>query len=253
MPLVKKTAVAPKEPVAPPVEPEIEVGSWVKWEEEGEGEKVGQVIELKKKSAIIQCGEDMYETNLVDLTITEEPEAVAEAEETEPAKPVKPAGKRPSNAPKGKGSSLAAIYNKSKPAPDGGGGGFPKGKWQALIISGELEEVKEGGIRALFHLVGVGDDEVEGKKGRLSYVLVTPEGEEAEGMQYFKRDLVKLGLEDVEFSSEDEITEALETIGNNETWVNVSAVPQKTNTQYTNIFLDSVEDDQSAKPERPPF
>lgn len=248
MPLVKKTAVAPKKPA----EPEIEVGSWVKWEEEGEGEKVGQVIELKKKSAIIQCGEDMYETNLVDLTITEE--QVAEAEpEPEPEKPAKPAGKRPSNAPKGKGSSLAAIYNKSKPAPDGGGGGFPKGKWQALIVGGELEEVKEGGIRGLFHLVGVGDDEVEGKKGRLSYVLVTPEGEEAEGMQYFKRDLVKLGLEDVEFSSEDEITEALETIGNNETWVNVSAVPQKTNPQYTNIFLDSVEDDQSAKPERPPF
>lgn len=244
MPVIKKNP--PAKPAAAKKETYVpSEGDYVKWMEDG-NEYEGTISEIKGKNAVIDVSGELWQAAVADLTKAEAPEPDPEPE------PSKPKGKPATKgaAPK-KGSSLSAALNAATPAPDGGGG-LPLGKWEALLVAAEIEE-GDFGTRGVFTVVGVNDTEVEGKKDYVRYLLLNPDGTEGQGLQYFKRDLAKLGLEDVEFADDDELNTTMTALGDEQKWIDINVVPQKNNKAYTNVYIDGLKDEQENKPECPQF
>lgn len=243
MPILKKKQTANSSKSAPASV--FEVGDKVLLLDENDEEVQGEItaIDKKTKTATIDCGDNNYEEELTKL------KPFKGEEEPEP----EPEPKNRLKSKSGKATSLGSIFKKAKAAPEGGGGGFPAGNWEALIVGASTEIDKQENTRGIFEVVGVGDDEVEGKKAKIGYTLMNKDGSEGAGMEYFKRDLVKLNVETDGIETDEDLENALEEVSKAEPWIDVTAKPQKDNPQYVNIYIDGLKDDQDNKPEAPAF
>lgn len=216
-------------------------GDRVSFEAE-DGIENGEITDINGKIATVKTDADEeYNVEIADLKPAEVEEEAEEAEEEEE----KPAKKKVAGK-KGKGTSLGRLFDETDAAPEMGGG-FPEGNWEALITGGAIEETDKG-TSAYFELVGVNDEDVEGKTQRLYYQLVTPDDEAGAGLPFFKRDLAKLGYEDV---ASDDVEATFEEIIEEEPWVSVNVRPRKDGSGYNNIYLDGLMDDQDDKPSNP--
>jgi hypothetical protein len=147
---------------------------------------------------------------------------------------------------KPKTKSLASMFESAEPAK----AGPPLGRHEALI-TGVSDFDKETGLSVSFECTIVNDDEFAGRKAFLNYGILKrdDEGETpAQGLGYLKRDMELLdhpldGPED-----KDDLLKQMQAVADEEIWVNIEV---KKNGQYTNTYLQGVQEDQDDKPERP--
>lgn len=209
---------------------------------DNDGELVLGSVTALNKDGTIEVTDD--EGNAFDIP-AEDVQPREEDEPKEPA-PTKKAGTA-AKKKKGGGDSLASAFNKAKPAAVGGG--LPEGQFEALITGAEVRK-DDNGTFVDFEatLVNTDDAEHDGRTGRMSYMLLDADGDEAPGMGYFKRDLALLGQE-TEFEDDDEFEAALEGLAEEEPWMSITVKQNKQG--YSNIYLNGLQEDQEDKPERP--
>lgn len=178
------------------------------------------------------------------------PEPEPEPEEAEPEEqPAKPANKK---AVKASGPG----WNDVKPAPEVTGG-FPLGNHEALIYSGECVEQEDGRIRVTLDFVGVNDKKVEGVTQKLFCAVRNEKGEwNQQGLEYLKRDLFKIGFTEEDLAIDDDtlvedLNTLLKKLKKRTPWVAIRVVQQRNNTQYTQLYIQTLMDDQGSKPEIP--
>lgn len=162
-----------------------------------------------------------------------------------PAKPtpgVKPPVKPAAAAPKR--DAFAERYATTEAAT--GGGYIPPlpGTYQALITEGQ--GVIDGEKTAAYLELTIADDENEqrGKTTRIYYNFTDAEGQEMQGLPYFKADMTQLGVEE-DFTSWQDMVDTLAQIAEQQIWVIINVVKKGKN---TNVYLASVPENQDEKP-----
>lgn len=134
------------------------------------------------------------------------------------------------------------------------GGGFTKlkpGQFEALAFSGGLYEDPATPKQAIWidYCIVNDDGANEGRNGRAFYNIIDKEGDEANGMPYLVRDLEILGIDYSGAKSIENFAEILgEALDQLCPYVVIDVVFKN---GFTNIYLNSVMDNQSQKPDLP--
>lgn len=124
----------------------------------------------------------------------------------------------------------------------------PPGTYNALITEAQ-GEVDGDKTDAYFELTIVDHDELAGKTCRIYFNFTGEDGEEKSGMPYFKQALEMLGVNVEEsVTSWESMCEVIAEIAAEQTWVIIDV---KKKGKWTNVFLSSVPEEQSQKPEMP--
>lgn len=235
---------------------DFEVGQRVSFEYDGNTtEAIITSVNPKKKVCDVETDEnETLECDFDELTLVtkkakpikkksqDEPEEEAELEK----KSKKSSGTR----------SLTAAFKSAKPAA-AMQFGLPEGNYECLVAGGEAAE-NDKGISAYIEYVAVNcdDSDIEGKSQRAFFALVDADGEPQQGVEFFKRDLLNLGIEESdidELDDDDDIVEALNKLLKKlkklQPWVSVTV--KKGKGEYMNLYLQGLMDDQSDKPEMP--
>lgn len=243
----------PKKANAPSIPEWIKKGAAASFDLEGETE-TGVITEVKKDSAVVTLpNKQAYECEFEEITEAEAPD---DEPEPEPKKKVKKGKTDPEEEkPKGKGKNISALWN-SKEVADPIAAGFPLGNHEALVGGGEAA-TSEKGTSAFIEFVGVGSEEVEGKTMRQYFQLLNDEDEPLDGISYFKRAMVDLGVEEEELEIDaadteelvEGINDLLKKLGKIEPWVSVKVVKGKN--QFNNLYIQGLMEDQDQKPEMP--
>lgn len=119
------------------------------------------------------------------------------------------------------------------------------GSYNALIVEGQYQ--RDGDETKAYIEVQIVDPDVtsSGKNCRIYWNFTKADGSEGTGMPYFKSNMQLLGRED-DFLSEDDCAEFLAELAKEQVWVMINVVKKG---QYTNIYLDSVPENQDNKPD----
>lgn len=122
------------------------------------------------------------------------------------------------------------------------------GQYEALCYkAGEYSEGQKEAIWIEFSIVNDQNGKMDGKTGRIYYQIKDKDGLEGNGFEYMKRDLENLGFEMDGYTSQADFIKGLEAWADQEAvWV---VIDVKKNGQFTNIYLNSVMDDQASKPD----
>lgn len=249
----------PKKANAPSIPDWIKKGAAASFDLEGETE-TGVITEVKKDSAVVTLpNKQAYDCEFDEI---HEAEAPDDDPEPEPKKKVKK-GKTESEeeetpkGKKGKGKNIGALFN-SKEVADPLNQGFPLGNHEALVGGGEAA-TSDKGTSAYIEFVGVTSEEVEGKTMRQYFQLLNADDEPLDGISYFKRAMVDLGVDedDLEIDAADTeelvegINSLLKKLGKVEPWVSVKVVKGKN--EYNNLYIQGLMEDQDQKPEMPAY
>lgn len=152
-----------------------------------------------------------------------------------------------------KGPAKDAFAQKIAETEAGVGSGWVPphpGTFNALITEAQLEQDGDKLDAYIeFTIVEEDDDEVHGKTARRYYNFVDDAGEEKGGVPFFKGDLQMLGIDtDEEITSMEKAAEVLAALVEEQKWV---VIDVKKKGKYTNIFLNSVPENQDEKPANP--
>ena len=121
------------------------------------------------------------------------------------------------------------------------------GTYNALITEIQATRDDEGKNEAVFIEATITDDEAPGKKCRIYFNFSDAEGNEKPGMPFFNQARSMLGW-DEPLESWDDMVEKLAEIAAQQVWV---VIEVKKKGQWTNIFLNSVPENQDEKPALP--
>lgn len=241
MPVLKKKPKAKEEAA----EFEFEIDTVVQFDNDGET-VVGTVTAHNDNGTyeITDSDENAYDVEASDVSEYVKKKAAKPESKAKGAKVGKAKGK-------GKGSSLADAFNSAKKATKGGG--IPDGKWEALLTGASLRDSDKDSAKFVdleYTAVNTEDEDVEGRKGRASYMILDGDGDAATGMEYFKRDMEMLGQPE-EFDDDEALEAALDELAEQEPWCSINV---KTNAKgYSTIYLNGLMEDQEDKPEAPAF
>ncbi len=161
-----------------------------------------------------------------------------------PTKPGQPT--KPSNAPK-----RDAFAEKLAQTESSAGGQWtppPVGTYNALVTEaqGVVDDQKTS---AYFEFTIVDHEELAGKTCRIYFNFTNEDGEEMQGMPYFRQALEMFGINvDETVMSWDAMCEAIAGVAEQNMWGVISV---KKKGKFTNIFLDSVPENQDEKPALP--
>lgn len=231
----------------------FEVGQRVSFDYDGNTTE-GNVtsVNLKKEVCDVETDDnetlecDFDELTLVEKKVVKKSSKKEESEEKE---------EKSSKKSSGGTRSLTSLFKKAKVAPKNSFG-LPPGNYECLVNGGEADQ-NDKGISAYLEYVAVNceDSEIDGRSHRAFYGLVDADGEPQQGIEYFKRDLLELGITEEELEGLDDdddlidaINKLLRKIAKAQPWVSVQ-VKQKGD--YTNLFLQGVMEDQDQKPDMP--
>lgn len=120
------------------------------------------------------------------------------------------------------------------------------GTYNALITEAQTSREGEGVKETCFFELTITDDlnDMQGKTCRIYFNFSDEEGDEMPGMPFFKSALEMLGS-DTELRSWEHLEEIVSTIGATQPWVIIDV---KKKGKYTNVFLNSVPENQDNKP-----
>ncbi len=121
------------------------------------------------------------------------------------------------------------------------------GTYNALITEIQATRDDEGKNEAVFIEVTITDDEAPGKKARIYFNFTDAEGIEKSGMPFFNQARSMLGW-DEDLESWDSMVDKLAEIATQQPWV---VIEVKKKGKWTNIFLNSVPENQDEKPALP--
>lgn len=121
------------------------------------------------------------------------------------------------------------------------------GQYNALITEIQATRDDEGVKETVYIECTITDDSDPGKTARIYFNFSDVEGKEGSGMPFFKSALKMLGF-DEELKSWDHLQEVCASVVEQQPWVIID-VKQKG--KYTNIYLNSVPEDQDSKPALP--
>lgn len=154
----------------------------------------------------------------------------------------KPAAKPTASGPQ---DDFARRYAATEPAKKGGFVPPEPGSYNALIVEGQYQ--RDGDETKAYIEVQIVDEDVpsSGKNCRIYYNFTKADGSDAGSMPYFRKDASLFGKDD-EFTSEEDCAEFLAELAKAQIWVVINVVLSKG--KYTNIYLDSVPENQSDKP-----
>lgn len=149
---------------------------------------------------------------------------------------------------------FAAKYAETEAATGSGYVPPPPGKYEAIIVEaqGVREDEPSQKQYVFFDLVLVNceDDALNGKKIKIFFNFTKENGEEDQGMPYFKAANEMLG--GTPPTSWEDMCDTLAEIAKAQLWVNINVVEnRKKGKTYTNAYLDSVPENQDDKPELP--
>ena len=124
----------------------------------------------------------------------------------------------------------------------------PPGNYSALVT--EAQGVIDGDKTAVYiEVTIVDDDDLAGKACRIYFNFTDENGDDANGMPYFKAAMVMFGIDpDKEITSWDSMCELLAQTAEQNMWCHINV---KKKGKWTNIYLDDVPEDQDSKPELP--
>ena len=219
--------------------------------DDGDGNILEGVIESTDpdaETATVLVDEDQYEVEFKELTLAEPPEE----------KPAKKAVKKKAEAEekeekKAKGGkkvdAFAEQLRKTKAAS--AGGFLADGDYEGLITEINYKENEEKGdsVGVKYTVVNNSDEDLNGKSAVSFYNVTTPEGEASQGLEYLKRDLISLGIEEDDLdavASKEEFIDLLNNLAEEQKWVEFKVTTRK---GFSNVFLQSVFEDQDEKPE----
>lgn len=117
------------------------------------------------------------------------------------------------------------------------------GSYNAIIVEGQYQ--RDGDETKAYLEVQIVDEGVNaGKNCRIYYNFTDKDGKEEPGMPYFKSNMQMLGRED-DFLSEDDCAEFLAQLAEQQVWIEINVSKKG---QWTNIYLNSVPENQDDKP-----
>lgn len=152
---------------------------------------------------------------------------------------------------KPKSLSLASLFENAEES----GGSVKPGRYEALI-TGVSDRDTDKGLSVSFECTIVNHESMTGRKAFLNYGITKAdpdnEGEflPSGGIGFLKRDMKFFGVDDFVPADKDEMIEAMQKIADDEVWINIEI---KKKGEYTNTFLQDVNEDQDEKPERPAY
>lgn len=157
-------------------------------------------------------------------------------------------------APTGKATAAAgadAFMSRLKSAEAPAGFNIVAGQYEALLyLADYYRDDKSPRESVYLEFVIVNDTgKMDGKTTRIYYNIKDKDGADATGYDYLKRDLDTLGFDLNQFKSQEEFEMGLKAWADEEKPYVVIDV--KKNGQYTNVYLNSVMDDQTGKPDMP--
>lgn len=157
-------------------------------------------------------------------------------------------GFKPGQPAKGADAFMQRLKDAKAATP---GFDVPPGQYEAIAHKAEYSLFEDSQKEAVFiEFAIVNDDKIAGKTTRVYYNLIGKDGSEGQGYEYMKRDLEMVGCDAIDISdNKDEFTENLKNwFDENKPWV---VIDVKKNGQFTNVYLNSMMDDQEGKPELP--
>lgn len=237
----QKSAPAPIKRVAKPEpEPEPEVtrleeGTVVAFDLDGTVMQ-GTIVTFDEGDGVyhVQVDEDVYGVDPEGVTVVDE--------EQEEEKPAKPAAKAKPGKPaaKGKGSSFASVFASAPVAEDAGAGGYPPGRHVVNITGYVREGDEDEKCSVYFETEGPEGSEIEGLSSRIYWNLLDDGGEASKGMEFFKRDIVKMGysLDDIE--TLDHVDAAMQQVVDNGTQCEITVAPRRDDPEKMNIYFNGL-------------
>ncbi len=156
----------------------------------------------------------------------------------------------PTNKGASSGDSFMQRLKGTKPAEKKAFYPLPPGQYEALAYKAEFARWEDSQKEAVWiEFVVVNDGALDGKTSRMYYNLVDAEGNASQGEEYMVRDFQILGFDYTQFNSQTEFEEGLSEFFETEApWV---VIDVKKNGKNTNIYLNSIMDDQENKPDSP--
>lgn len=217
----------------------------------------GIVTKVGKKSCDVETDDnEVLECEFSELTLIPDKEPEPEPPKKGKGKPAKDEPEPKQKSAKSSGTrSLMAAFNSRKPAANTMG--LPIGSHECLVAGGEAAENDKGtNVYIEYVLVNADDDDMNGKSQRKYFQLVDSDGEGLQGADYFKKDLIDLGLEEEDFENRPEeedlidfLNGILKKLGKMQPYVSVKVVEGKGG--YTNLYLNGLMEDQDNKPDMP--
>ena len=123
------------------------------------------------------------------------------------------------------------------------------GQYEALLYTSGIYDEAPPKEAIFLEFAIVNDDEFGGKTTRIYYNIIDKEGNDGNGYDFLKRDLSTCEFDDFEHNSQADFLEALKKWANEtQLWVVVDIKKKGT---FTNVYLNSVMDDQSGAPKLP--
>lgn len=141
---------------------------------------------------------------------------------------------------------FAAKYNATDASTKGGYVPPLPGDYNTLLTAAQAEVDGEKRT-AYFEFTIVDDGAMEGKTCRIYFNFVDENGNEGQGMPFFKQAMQMLG-HDEEIESWDHMVEIITAIAEEVPWVIINVVKKG---KWTNVFIDSVPENQDKKPVLP--
>ena len=155
------------------------------------------------------------------------------------AKKPAPKTKNSNNSKKGKGCSLAAMWDMTDPTE--ASNNLPAGEQKAILADIQVNKDKTKGTAVFFKWQGV--DEAEGKTSSQMYKLTDGEGTKAPGLAYLMRDLALLGYEGIKGKN---LEKTLKEIVEEEI---TAIVNVKEKGEYTNVYVQGLPVDEDVDPD----